>query len=103
MFLVLGRQAQIDGVKREIPFPPLVCLVSCSFQSPTLPRLWQIRHPGPVIGGGESGSLNGEMALILLLGAVSFTVFITGHVLMSMRITSLEQRLERIQEAKDEV
>lgn len=57
----------------------------------------------PVVGGGESGSLNNEMALILLVGAISFTVFIIGHVLMSMRITSLEQRLESLQEAMDKV
>jgi hypothetical protein len=43
------------------------------------------------------------MALILLVGAISFTVFIIGHVLMSMRITSLEQRLESLQEAMDKV
>ena len=104
MFLVLGRQAQIDGVETRDTFSTFglfgFILVPVTYVAT---RLWQIRHPGPVIGGGESGSLNGEMALILLLGAVSFTVFITGHVLMSMRITSLEQRLERIQEAKDEV
>ena len=104
MFLVLGRQAQIDGVETRDTFSTFglfgFILVPVTYVAT---RLWQIRHPGPVIGGGESGSLNDEMFLILMLGAISFTVFITGHVLMSMRITSLEQRLERIQEAKDEV
>ena len=102
MFLVLGRQAQIDGVEARIPFPPLVCLVRARSSHLRCPRLWQIRHPGPVIGGGESGSLNGEMALILLKGAVSFTVFITGHVLMSMRITRSSNDWKD-SEAKDEV
>jgi len=43
------------------------------------------------------------MAVILLIGAISFTIFIIGHILMSMRITSLEQRLERIQKSMDKV
>jgi hypothetical protein len=43
------------------------------------------------------------MAVILVIGAISFTIFIIGHILMSMRITSLEQRLERIQKTMDKV
>ena len=104
MFLVLGRQSQPDGVETRDTFSTFglfgFVLVPVTYVAT---RLWQIRHPGPVIGGGDSGSLNGEMALILLLGAISFTVFIVGHMLMSMRITSLEQRLESIQEAMDKV
>ena len=56
--------------------------------------------PGPVVGGGDSGSLNGEMALILLIGALLHDLYHWPH-LMSMRITSLEQRLESIQEPMD--
>ena len=104
LFLVLGRQSQPDGVETRDTFSTFglfgFVLVPITYVAT---RLWQIRHPGPVIGGGESGSLNSEMALILLLGAISFTIFIIGHVLMSMRITSLEQRLESIQEAMDKV
>jgi hypothetical protein len=33
----------------------------------------------------------------LFIGALSFTIFIIGHILISMRITSLEQRLEQAQ------
>ena len=104
LFLVLGRQAQPDGVETRDTFSTFglfgFVLVPVTYVAT---RLWQIRHPGPVVGGGESGSLNGEMAVILLIGAISFTVFIIGHVLMSMRITSLEQRLESLQEAMDKV
>ncbi len=104
LFLVLGRQSQPDGVETRDTFSTFglfgFALVPITYVAT---RLWQIRHPGPVIGGGESGSLNSEMALILLLGAISFTIFIIGHILMSMRITSLEQRLESIQEAMDKV
>ena len=41
------------------------------------------------------------MAIVLLIGAVSFTIFIIGHILMSMRITGLEQRLEQAQKHID--
>ena len=104
LFLVLGRQSQPDGVETRDTFSTFglfgFVLVPVTYVAT---RLWQIRHPGPVIGGGDSGSLNGEMALILLLGAISFTVFSIGHILLSMRITSLEQRLESIQESMDKV
>ena len=103
MFLVLGRQTQPDGVETRDTFSTFGLFGFVLVPVTYVARVVANSPPCPVIGGGESGSLNGEMALILLLGAVSFTVFITGHVLMSMRITSLEQRLERIQEAKDEV
>ena len=104
LFLVLGRQSQPDGVETRDTFSTFglfgFVLVPVTYVAT---RLWQIRHPGPVVGGGDSGSLNGEMAVILLIGAISFTIFIIGHVLMSMRITSLEQRLESLQEALDKV
>ena len=103
MFLVLGRQSQPDGVETRDTFSTFglfgFVLVPVTYVATRLANPPSI----PVIGGGDSGSLNGEMALILLLGAISFTVFIVGHMLMSMRITSLEQRLESIQEAMDKV
>jgi hypothetical protein len=37
----------------------------------------------------------------LLLGAISFTVFIIGHMLTSMRLTALEQRLSNLQGRHD--
>ncbi len=89
LFLVLGRQSQPDGVETRDTFSTFglfgFVLVPVTYVAT---RLWQIRHPGPVIGGGDSGSLNGEMALILLLGAISFTVFIIGHILMSLCASS---------------
>jgi hypothetical protein len=104
LFLVLGRQSQPDGVETRDTFSTFglygFVLVPVTYVAT---RLWQIRHPGPVVGGGDGGSLAGEMAVILLIGAISFTIFIIGHILMSMRITSLEQRLERIQKSMDKV
>ena len=104
LFLVLGRQSQPDGVETRDTFSTFglygFVLVPVTYVAT---RLWQIRHPGPVVGGGDGGSLAGEMAVILVIGAISFTIFIIGHILMSMRITSLEQRLERIQKSMDKV
>ena len=104
LFLVLGRQSQPDGVETRDTFSTFglygFVLVPVTYVAT---RLWQIRHPGPVVGGDDGGSLAGEMAVILVIGAISFTIFIIGHILMSMRITSLEQRLERIQKSMDKV
>ena len=103
LFLVLGRQSQPDGVETRDTFSTFglygFVLVPLTYIAT---RIWQIRHPGPVIGtGDESGSLQSSMALVLLIGALSFTVFIIGHMMISMRITHLEQRLEQAQKSLD--
>jgi uncharacterized membrane protein len=55
-----------------------------------------------VVGAGDDGgSLQSSMALVLLIGALSFTIFIIGHMMISMRITHLEQRLEHAQKRLD--
>jgi hypothetical protein len=54
-----------------------------------------------VVGTGDEGSINGDMGLVLLIGAVSFTIFIIGHMIASMRLTALEQRLEAMQIVQD--
>ena len=58
MFLVLGRQAQLDGVETRDTFSTFglfgFVLVPVTYVAT---RLWQIRHPGPVIGGGESATV----------------------------------------------
>jgi len=64
-------------------------------------RIWTIRHPGPVVATGEGSSINGDMGLVLLFAAVSFTVFIIGHIVASMRLTAMEQRLEELQHVMD--
>ena len=61
-------------------------------------RIWQIRHPGPVIASGDGGgSLAPEMGALLGFAALSFTVLIVGHLMESVHLTSLEQRLDRLQ------
>ena len=103
LFLVLGRQSQPDGVETRDTFSSFglygFVLVPLTYIAT---RVWQIRHPGPVIGAGDGGgSLQSSMALVLLIGALSFTLFIVGHMMISMRITHLEQRLEHAQKSLD--
>jgi len=102
LFLVLGRQSQPDGIESRDTFSTFglygFVLVPITYIAT---RFWQIRHPGPVIGGGEDSSLSSEMGLVLLLGAISFTILIAGHMIMSARITEYEQRLERLQNKMD--
>ena len=50
---------------------------------------------------GDEGSINGDMGLVLLLGAISFTVFIVGHMMASMRLTALEQRVTAMMDQHD--
>jgi hypothetical protein len=64
-------------------------------------RIWAIRHPGPVVGTDDGGSLNADMGFLLLFGTLSFTLLIVGHMLTSMRITSFEQRIEALQKTLD--
>ena len=103
LLLVLGRRAQPDGVESRDTFATVglfgFILVPLTYMAT---RIWQIRHHGPVIASGDDGgSLAPSMTLVLLLGVAAFTVMITGHVLESMRLTSLEQRLDRLQRALD--
>ncbi len=102
IFLVLGRRSQPDGVETRDTFSAFglygFILVPLTYIST---RIWQIRHPGPVGGIGAEGSINGDMRFVVLLGALSFTIFIAGHILVSMRITDMEQRLERAQKILD--
>ena len=98
IYLVLGRNSQPDGVETRDTFaafgPYGFILVPFTYVAT---RIWSIRHPGPVIGTDDGGSLNADMGLILLFGTLSFTLLIFGHMLTSMRITSFEQRIEALQ------
>ena len=102
LFLVLGRQSQPDGVETRDTFSTFglygFILVPLTYVAT---RIWVIRHPGPVIAGDEDSSISGDMALVLMIGAISFTTLIVGHILTSMEITKFEQRLERLQKELD--
>ena len=99
LVLVLGRRAQPDGVESRDTFATAglfgFVLVPLTYIAT---RIWQIRHPGPVIASGDGGgSLAPEMGALLGFAAVSFTVLIVGHLMESVHLTSLEQRLDRLQ------
>ena len=102
LFLVLGRQSQPDGIESRDTFSTFgfygFVLVPISYIAT---RIWQIRHPGPVVGGGSDGSLSSKMGDVLLIGVISFTILIIGHIIMSAKITEYEQRLERLQNELD--
>ncbi len=103
MFLVLGRKSQPDGVETRDTFSTFgmygFVLVPLTYIST---RIWQIRHPGPVGGPGAEGTIDGSMRFVVLFGALAFTLLIAGHMMMSMRITDMEQRLEQAQKKLDE-
>ncbi len=102
LFLVLGRQSQPDGVETRDTFSTFglygFVLVPISYIAT---RIWQIRHPGPVVGGGSEGSISSNMGFVLIIGVISFTILIIGHIIMSAKITEYEQRLERLQNELD--
>lgn len=102
LFLVLGRQSQPDGVETRDTFSTFglygFVLVPITYIAT---RIWVIRHPGPVIAGEEGSSISGDMATVLLFGALSFTALIAGHIITSMNVTKLEQRIDRLQTMLD--
>lgn len=102
LFLVLGRQSQPDGVETRDTFSTFglygFVLVPITYIAT---RIWVIRHPGPVIAGEEGSSISGDMAAVLMIGAISFTLLVAGHIITSMNVTKLEQRIDRLQTMLD--
>ena len=102
LFLVLGRQSQPDGVETRDTFATFgmygFILVPLTYVAT---RIWQIRHPGPVIAT-DNGSLESSMAIVLAIGAISFTLLVIGHTMESMRMTILESRITQLQDKRDE-
>ena len=103
-YVVLGRNSQPDGVETRDTFAAFglygFVLVPLTYIAT---RIWTIRHPGPVVATGDGNSINSDMGLVLIISAISFTVFILGHILASMQLTSLEQRLYEMQGQADKV
>ena len=98
IFLVLGEKSQPDGVESRDTFSTFglygFILVPVTYVAT---RIWEIRHPGPVVASGGDGSLAPEMGIVLAIGAISFTIFIIGHILGSMHLTRLELEFEELQ------
>jgi len=104
VYVVLGRNSQPDGVETRDTFAAFglygFILVPLTYVAT---RIWTIRNPGPVVATWVRSSINSDMGLVLLISALSFTVFIVGHILASMQLTSLEQRLYEMQQKADKV
>ena len=102
LYLVLGRKSQPDGIETRDTFSAFgmygFVLVPITYVAT---RLWQIRHPGPVVGTSE-GSLNSDMSIVLFVGAISFTVLTIGYIMAGMRLTKLEMRFEELQSQYEE-
>ena len=97
LYLVLGRKSQPDGIETRDTFSAFgmygFILVPVTYIAT---RLWQIRHPGPVVATSE-GSLNSDMGIVLLIGGISFSILVIGHIISGMRLTKLQMKFEDLQ------
>ena len=96
LLLVLGRRAQPDGVESRDTFATAGLFGSCWSRSPTSP-------PGSgksviqyVIASGDGGARRPEMGALLGFAALFVHRGIIGHLMESVHLTSLEQRLDRL-------
>ncbi|HOT96563.1 MAG TPA: cytochrome c biogenesis protein [bacterium] len=58
-------------------------------------RWWRTQHPAPVMGGG--GGLAPEMFRTLMAGLLAFTVLYITLLLLSYRISTLQQKLQALE------
>jgi heme exporter protein C len=98
LFLVMGHQAQPDTEDTRDTFSSVglfgFILVPITIMAI---RIWQNRHPGPVIGGGEDSGLDPQILMVLLFGLFSFQILVAGQVMLRYIIVGLEDRLNEIQ------
>ena len=98
LFLVMGHQAQADTEDTRDTFSSVglfgFILVPITIMAI---RIWQNRHPGPVIGGGEGSGLDPQILMVLLFGLFSFQILVAGQVMLRYIIVGLEDRLTEIQ------
>ncbi len=102
LFLVMGHQAQADTEDTRDTFSSVglfgFILVPITIMAI---RIWQNRHPGPVIGGGEGSGLDPQILMVLLFGLFSFQILVAGQVMLRYIIVGLEDRLTEIQAKLD--
>ncbi len=103
LFLVMGHQSQADtedardtlasvGLFGFILVPITIIAI----------RLWQNRHPGPVIGGGEDSGLDPQIMIVMLLGLAAFQILVAGQIMVRYIVAGLENRLNDVQKDIDE-
>jgi len=97
IFLVLSRRAQPDGVETRDSLSAIglfgFALVPLTFIST---RIWQIRHPGPVIATEGGMTIEVEMLIVLLIAFIGFTFFLIGQLTLLWDLHSKEERMEVI-------
>ncbi len=98
LFLVVGHQTQGDSEDSRDTFATVglfgFLLVPLTIVAI---RIWQNRHPGPVIGGGSEAGLAPEILAVLLFGLFSFQVLVIGHAMLVWAVNDLELRLAKVQ------
>ncbi|DAC52126.1 MAG TPA: hypothetical protein HA340_00610 [Candidatus Thalassarchaeaceae archaeon] len=103
LYLVMGHQAQADTEDTRDTFATVglfgFLLVPLTIAAI---RIWENRHPPPVIGGGEGSGLDSEILLVMLLGVVAFQILVIGQVMLRYLIGGLEERLMLVQTKLDE-
>ena len=85
---MLGEKSRPDGVESRDTFSATVYRIYSGSRYLCCNRIWEIRHHGPVMA--MEWFTSPEMGMVLAIGAISFTVFIIGHIMASMRLTKLE-------------
>ncbi len=65
-------------------------------------RIWENRHPPPIIMGDESSGLDSEILLVMLLGVFAFQILVSGQIMLRYLISGLEERLIVVQTKLDE-
>jgi hypothetical protein len=98
LFLVQGHRTQAQGEDMRDTFATVgmfgFLLVPLTIVAI---RIWQNRHPGPVIGGGSEAGLAPEILAVLLFGLFSFQVLVIGHAMLVWAVNDLELRLAKVQ------
>jgi len=102
LFLVMGHQTQADNEETRDTFATVgifgFILVPLTIMAI---RIWENRHPPPIINGDESSGLDTEILLVLLFGVAAFQILVIGQMMMRYIISGLEERLTLVQTAID--
>ncbi|MBS71902.1 MAG: hypothetical protein CMO20_02965 [Thermoplasmata archaeon] len=98
LYLVMGHQGQADNEETRDTFAAVglfgFLLVPLTIAAI---RIWENRHPPPIINSDGSSTLDSQILLVMLLGVISFQILVIGQVMIRYYISELEERLTNIQ------
>ena len=102
LYLVMSHQTQADSEDSRDTFASIGL---CGFVLVPLTiisiRIWQNRHPPPVVGGDESSGLDAQILGVMLLGMAAFQILVAGQVMLRYHVGGLEERVARTQAMLD--